>query len=161
MDKNNICLKDIIWVIGVRKSAKNDVNFISIPYVKECVVKDFEDLIDLTEFWKATFYGKVTTKDITARFERTHNAKVIQVLKSEEAVKTYILNHENEFKDDIERIPCKGIKNKVTIYCDITFLNRETGSDFVKEINDGFKARYMQIKEKAEKFKEHFIESYL
>ena len=106
MDKNRVNLEDIVWVIGVREKENGGKIFETIPYVTEESIKGYEDLIDLTESggWATAFPGKVMEQDIIKKFEKDHNAKAIRVLKSEDAIKLYILNHDNIFKTQIEKL---------------------------------------------------------
>ena len=45
MNRNSVCLKDIIWVIGVKNVEDGNKIFKSIPYVKEVIAYGEDDLI--------------------------------------------------------------------------------------------------------------------
>ena len=147
MDKNRVNLEDIVWVIGVREKKDGRKIFQSIPYVIEESIKGYEDLIDLTESWATVFSGKVTEQDIIEKFEKVHNVKAIRVLKSEDAIKLYILNHDNIFKNQIERIIALDIDQSIKNYCAIKVLNIQEGSDLIREMKEGVKIRYENPKE--------------
>ena len=137
MDRNLVRLKDIIWVIGVKKSSNGEKIFKSIPYVIEPSIYDCYDLTDLTKFWTATYGDKITDEILKKRFEKMHNAKAIKVMSSVSAIESFILNHDNEFKDEIEEIKGKYNLDKkcVELYCDVKVLNRNEGSELIKLIN--------------------------
>ena len=160
MSRNEVNLKDIIWVIGIKEKDDKKI-FKAIPYVIKKTIKGYEDLVDLTELWITSCNGKVTKEDIVKKFEKVHEAKAIKIIKSEEAIKSYILNHENQFKDDIESINSWSIDQSIKNYCEKTILNKEEGSILIREMREGVKVRYCDVCKEAEKFKEYFIESYL
>lgn len=160
MSRNEVNLKDIIWVIGTKEQCGKKI-FKAIPYIIKTNVKGYEDLVDLTELWITCCNGKVTKEDIVKKFKKVHEAKVVKIIKSEEAIKSYILNHENQFKDEIESINSWSIDQSIKNYCDETILSKEEGSQLIKEMREGVKVRYCDICKEAEKVKEHFIESYL
>ena len=149
MNRNSINLKDIIWVIGVKEGENGGKIFKSIPYVKEVSIKGYEDLIDLTQFWNTTYVGKVTEETIKRRFEATHKAKAIKVFNSVVAIKSFVLNHDNRFKDEIDSVKDKyGLdKECVEIYCDLRQLTSKEGSELIKTINEGVETKYIQTKE--------------
>ena len=160
MSRNEVNLKDIIWVIGAKEKDGKKI-FKAIPYVIKTTIKGYEDLVDLTELWITCCDGKVTNDVIVKKFEKVHEAKAIKIIKSEDAIKSYILNHDNQFKTEIESINSWSIDQSVKNYCENTVLNKEEGSNLIKEMREGVKVRYCDVSKEAEKFKEHFIESYL
>lgn len=149
MGRNSINLKDIIWVIGVKEGENGRKIFKSIPYVIRSSICDCEDLIDLTQFWNATYVGKVTEQIIKRRFEATHKAKAIKVLNSVGVIKSFVLNHDNRFKDEIDSIKDKyGLDIEcVEIYCELRQLTSKEGSELIRTINEGVEAKYNQTKE--------------
>ena len=146
MDKNCVDLNNVIWVIGYRENKEGKKFFETIPYAKEISIKGYEDLIDLTSTWTTAYCGKVTEEDIKRKFEQDHNAKAIKIINSVDAIKLYILNHENQFKKDIERFRDYGIKDYANAYCDIVFITAEEGSRLITEMKIGVEARYAEIK---------------
>jgi len=147
MNKNSVNLKDIIWVIGINDSVIGKEIFESIPYVKEVTIKGYEDLIDLTNTWATAYCGKITDENIITNYERTHNAKAKKIITSVEAIKKYILNHDNLFKSEIERFKEFGIDDFVGAYCYIKVLNIEEGTRLIKEINKGVAIEYNKHKQ--------------
>ena len=146
MDKNNVIIEDMIFVVGFEEN-ESGKKLLVIPYViKPAPYEGFEEVHDLTDSWATVVSGKATFFDVMTKFKREHeNSKIMDVLTCAEAIQKYILNHENKFKD--EMIADYG--PKVHAYCKNRVMGYVDGPDFVAEIKSGVKQHIKELKSGA------------
>ena len=133
MNRNDVLLEDIIWVVGYETNKAGKRIYLPIPYIIETNDIGNDVLYNLTSCLNLEFNGKVTIFEIIKTYKQTYkNATLIDMAKSENIIKKYVLNNDNRFKNEIF-----SMQVSVLDYCGFKILNKETGSNLIKEIKIG------------------------
>lgn len=135
MNRKNIKLKNIVWVIGYKKENGSKVYF-SIPYV---LVKDHFDysikVYDLTRFKETQIYKEeISIKWLKSHFEKNHKAVAMDVLNSETILKEYVLE-KNSFKT----------KKDFKYWYENKFLTPAEGVELMDSINESIYSKYNEL----------------
>ncbi|MBE7074784.1 MAG: hypothetical protein E7376_02250 [Clostridiales bacterium] len=132
MDRNNVKLKDITWIIGYRVENGKKKLVSATPYViSNDTIKGYQMLVDLTSEWATDYKGRVTKENIIASYVVHYNAQVGEMLDSKTALVKYVLTHNNAFSREMKYV------NDITEWYENKILNKKTGTDLIHQINVG------------------------